>query len=236
MAGVRLPTTTFLDDNLDIERSFDLSHTNAQAIKSDVKSSGLVANDDKSVWAPTQHITWLGLNWNGENGTISIAAHRLEKLASTLNNILKQTEVTARQLAQVVGQIVSTGSVTGNLARILSRHCQISIAAVDNWDSPFSLDKYCLEELNFWLDNVDKFSARVRGAYPRICSRSPQSIHAYRTGVQLDLPRIARNSLRNSGVRTPLARVQCENRHRQPDRDENCPSGQHENRFAQIGY
>ena len=115
-----------------------------------------------AAWGPpTQHITWLGLNWNGENCTISIAAHRLEKLASTLNNILKQTEVTARQLAQVVGQIVSTGSVTGNLARILSRHCQISIAAVDNWDSPFSLDKYCLEELNFWLDNVHKFSARV---------------------------------------------------------------------------
>ena len=38
-----------------------------------------------SVWVPTQHTTLPTLNWNGENGTISIAAHRFEKLASTLN-------------------------------------------------------------------------------------------------------------------------------------------------------
>ena len=115
-------TTIFLD-NLEKERSFDIAHTYAQAIQSNVKSSGFVSNDDKSVWVPTQHITWLGLNWNGENGTISIAVHRIEELASTLTNILRQTEVTARQLAPVVGQIISTGSVTGNLARIMSRHC-----------------------------------------------------------------------------------------------------------------
>ena len=132
---VGINATIFLDDNLDIENSSTLSLEHSNKIKSDLNSLGFVSNDEKSVWVPTQHITWLGLDWNGENGTIAIAAHRLAKLTASLSRILNQTGVTARQLTQVVGQVISIGSVTGNLARIMSRHCQISIAAIPNWES-----------------------------------------------------------------------------------------------------
>ena len=94
--------TIFLDENVDIK--IPLIYRSSIQIRLNQNSSGFVSNDEKSVCVPTQHITWLGLDWNGENGTISIAAHCLEKLTSSLSRILNQTEVTARQLAQVAGQ------------------------------------------------------------------------------------------------------------------------------------
>jgi hypothetical protein len=100
-----------------MENSPEISHEYATIIKLDLCMSGLVANDDKSIWAPTQNITWLGLDWNGARGTIAIASHRLEKLNSAITTILNQHRITAGQLARVVGQIISTGPVTGNLAR-----------------------------------------------------------------------------------------------------------------------
>lgn len=30
--------------------------------------SGFVANNQKSIWIPTQNIAWLGLTWNSEKG------------------------------------------------------------------------------------------------------------------------------------------------------------------------
>jgi hypothetical protein len=126
--GLGISTTIFLDDNIDMENSPEMSHEYATIIKSDLCMSGLVANDDKSIWVPSQNTTWLGLDWNGVNGTFAIASHRLEKLNSAITTILNQHRITARQLARVVGQIISTGPVTGNLVRILSRHCQMSVA------------------------------------------------------------------------------------------------------------
>ena len=141
-------------------KSFETSARHAQIVRADVSRSGLVANDDKSVWVPTQNITWLGLTWDGIDGTLAIASHRIEKLISTLNRVLKNTHVSARVLASVVGQIISTGPVTGNLARIMSRHCQMSIASAAEWDTPFEIDQYCLHELKFWHTNVPAINSR----------------------------------------------------------------------------
>ena len=43
----------------------------------------------------------------------------------------------------------------------MSRHCQISIAAADNWDSHFPLDEYCLGELKFWQQHALNLRART---------------------------------------------------------------------------
>lgn len=155
-----ISATIFLDDNIDMEKTFETSNRHAKIIRSDVCKSGFVANDGKSIWTPTQTIIWLGLNWNGINGTLAIAPHRIENLTSAIDEILKQTHVTARTLARIVGQIISTGPVTGNLARIMSRHCQMSIACAQEWDTPFKIDQYCIHELKFWNRNIKLVNSR----------------------------------------------------------------------------
>ena len=88
-----------------------------------------------------------------------LAPHRVTKLLSTLREVLRKETISARNLASVVGQINSTGPVTGNLSQIMSRHCQMSIATSSAWDNPFTLDRYCQSELRFWLQNLQDVNA-----------------------------------------------------------------------------
>lgn len=52
------------------------------------------------------------------------------------------------------------GVVFGRVARIITRYCQISIAAAEIWDTKVHLDNYCLLELQFWQLNIEKFNKK----------------------------------------------------------------------------
>ena len=64
--------------------------------------------------------------------------------------------VSARELASLVGKIISAGAVFGNISRIMTRYCTISVAAAQDQDSKFTLDQYCIREIEFWETNLDK--------------------------------------------------------------------------------
>ena len=49
---------------------------------------------------------------------------------------------------------MSTCPVTGNLSRITTRHCQMTIAIAEHWDTPMILDEYCKDEIVFWKNNI----------------------------------------------------------------------------------
>ena len=67
--------------------------------------------------------------------------------------------VSSKRLALFKGQIISTGPVVGNIARIMTRHCVMSTLCYDQWDLEFRLDDYCQEELFFWK-NVKTINTR----------------------------------------------------------------------------
>ena len=55
---------------------------------------------------------------------------------------------------------MSTSPAVTRLASIMTRHCQISIAASPDWDTEFYLDKFCLAEGNFWRENLTTLKTR----------------------------------------------------------------------------
>ena len=42
-----------------------------------------------------------------------------------------------------MGSIISMGPVLGRFARIMTRHCQMTVAAGQDWDTRYALDNYC---------------------------------------------------------------------------------------------
>ena len=68
--------------------------------------------------------------------------------------------MSARQLASFVDKIISIGAVVGNVSRIMTRHCSMSIVAAQDWDSPFKLDQYSVDEVNFWRVNLENANIR----------------------------------------------------------------------------
>ena len=65
----------------------------------------------------------------------------------------------ARFVASIVGKIISLSSYVGNISLIVSRFLQSAVTFRDARDTPLDLSRFqfypqCLDEINFWLDNV----------------------------------------------------------------------------------
>ena len=151
----------FLDDGWATVQDKDRCRATAQAVRRELYAAGFVVNEEKSVWEPTQVLDWLGITWNSLLGTLKIVDRRITKIINTMDRITEADfKVSARQLASFTGQIISTGPVVGNIARIMTRHCVMSTLCEDKWDSVFCLDDYCKEELYFWKDNLVNINSR----------------------------------------------------------------------------
>ena len=151
----------FLDDGWGIEKDSQACSIVADAVKTDLYKAGFVSNDDKSVWTPCQCLDWLGITWDSARGTIEIVDRRITKIASTIDSIIDSHFIlSARRLASFSWQIISTGPVSGNISRIMTRHCIMSTLSAQHWDSKVNLDQYCIEELYFWKNNLNSIKVR----------------------------------------------------------------------------
>lgn len=145
----------FLDDGWSIADDYNSANIIASRVRSDIRLAGFITNSEKSIWEPTQIITWLGLVWNSTLGTISITPRRVQGIVDCVAFIEAQKcTIAARQLSSFVGKVMSTCPVTGNLPRITTRHCQMTIAIAEHWDTPMILDEYCKDEIVFWKNNI----------------------------------------------------------------------------------
>ena len=151
----------FLDDGWGIEKDSQVSSIVADAVRTDLFKAGFVTNEDKSVWIPSQRLDWLGITWDSASGTIEIVDRRVTKITSTIDSIIDSDFVlSARRLASFTGQIISTAPVSGNISRIMTRHCIMSTLSAQHWDSKVKMDPYSIEELYFWKNNLNSIKVR----------------------------------------------------------------------------
>ena len=130
-------------------------------VRNDLSRAGFITNNSKSVWEPVQVLDWLGLRWNAIDATIHIIDRRLRVIFLDINKLITaEFSVSARTLASFVGKIISAGPVVGNISRIMTRHCAMSIAAAQDWDSPFPMDEYSVREVYFWKPNLSQANIR----------------------------------------------------------------------------
>ena len=118
----------FLDDGWGTEKDSQVCEVVTNAVRADFSKVGFVTNEDQSVWIPCQRLDWLGITWDSARGTIDIVDRRVVKIANTINSIIAADFVlSARRLASFTGHIISIAPVTGNISRIMTRHCIMSI-------------------------------------------------------------------------------------------------------------
>ena len=89
-----------------------------------------------------------------------ISEPRLKKYLVHIDKVLADPNVSARDLASLVGKIISMSAVPGNLSSIMNKHCQMSVAPAQDLDTPSPLDRYCIVELEFWKDSLRRLNSR----------------------------------------------------------------------------
>lgn len=163
----------FLDDGLGFASTFSEAVRVSAEIKADLIASGFVPNVQKSVWYPTQQMEWLGYDIDLVSGHLSIPNRRIVSIKQGIQCILQKPQsgqVTARQVASVVGKIMSTSLVTGNIAKVMTKALHVSIESRYSWDSCIVLSSQALDELAFWGANVDHLNKSIIG-HKAECSR-----------------------------------------------------------------
>ena len=84
-------------------------------------------------------MTWLGFVWNSKNGTVAAAAHRVDKIKSSCEMLLSLDSCAVRQLAGLIGMIISLSPVVGNSSRLATKQSQILVASSQDWDASVQL-------------------------------------------------------------------------------------------------
>ena len=132
-------------------------------VKSDLVSSGFVPNYDKSIWAPTQVLDWLGFTIHLFQGLLFVHGLKLKRVLSDITSLFEANYCTARELAALAGRINSFNLAVGNVTNLMTKFIHMAIVLRSSWDSKFPLPDSVKDELVFWKENVRFLNGRPIG-------------------------------------------------------------------------
>ena len=132
-----------------------------------VDSLGFVAHPDKSTFIPSQRLEFLGFILNSVEMTIRLTPEKATGLQTACNILLADPSLTIRELARVIGKIVSSFPAVRYgpfYYRSLERNKLTALHA--NWwnfDKKVTLSPQAVEELEWWANNViDSYNVLTR--------------------------------------------------------------------------
>ena len=148
----------YLDDG--ISGHPDIVSASAASLihQKDLDKSGLKVNLDKSNWHPRRIGEWLGLIINTIQMVFQVPRAKIDKLKRLLCSVIIMQRCTFRDLAKFAGFINSLYLAVGPIARLFTRQMYYAINSRPSWDSIFTIPGALLEEMQFWLQNIDAFN------------------------------------------------------------------------------
>ena len=124
-------------------------------IRDDLENAGFTINEEKSHLYPTQVGRWLGFIIDTVDFQFKVPEDKLSKLITLLAIEVRQEKTSARKIAKIAGNIIAMGPAIGPLTRLFTRQMYSFIDRTFTWDGSEILSQHVLEELQFWLENVD---------------------------------------------------------------------------------
>ena len=153
-----IPIAIFFDDGVGTGPSFQVANLNSSLVRSDLASCGFEINHEKCNWQPLRRFSWIDYNIDTHTGLIFASGARVEKLCADLNDICASLEFSARvhvkNIASIVGQIISMSASCGNITQIMTRYLHIVANSRRSWNSLVCVHDRAKQELHFWRDEV----------------------------------------------------------------------------------
>ncbi|XP_067021506.1 uncharacterized protein [Acropora muricata] len=147
-----------IDDSFLVGYTRSACELNIQHTVECFASFGFVIHPEKSVLIPTQELEFLGFLLNSISMTIRLPPSKAAHVKSACENLLSETKVTIRELAHVIGLLVSSlpGVQFGRLhyrqlEKDKSRALQL---CKGNCDGPVTLSNDSRSELEWWVNNI----------------------------------------------------------------------------------
>ena len=114
----------------------------------------------KSIWEPTQQLTWLGFVIALSMGQIEVPEQKLAVLKHRLQHACKSPSLHAKLLASVVERLISMGLAVGPISRFMymMRSLYAVLETRQSWCDRLILTPEAQAELNFWASSLADYT------------------------------------------------------------------------------
>ena len=155
----------YIDDILLLGESASQVEGHLEALIFLLTGLGFIINVPKSITTPTQQIEYLGMQVDSTSQQLTLPGEKLHHIRMEVNQHLQRPQVTARQLAQLIGKLHATcpavppaplfyRSLQGDLQRAL-------ISSNQDYNTSLSLSPPALEELQWWQEKLSHYNGKA---------------------------------------------------------------------------
>lgn len=173
----------YIDDGLLCGESFNECEQNITASLSQFSKLGFVIHKKKSVLVPTKQITFLGNIINSETMTVSLPPEKKDTIANECRNLQCKQTAKIREVARVLGLIVSSFSAV-DLARLHYRDIEkAKIIALKqsagDFDEFMNITPLMRKELIWWSSSIHNQERLIRHELPSITITTDASLFGW---------------------------------------------------------
>ena len=162
LAGARPKNhyNVYLDDGLCAINGEANALEASALVQSTLNRAGFVAHVTKSIWKPTQHLQWLGFVVDLSKGQIEVPEDRIAALRVKLREICQSRLVSARNLASIVGSVISMSLAIGPVARFMTRSMYTLLETRLSWWELIEITSEAKDELEFWQTSYAEYNCQ----------------------------------------------------------------------------
>ena len=172
-------STAFIDDSLQVSKTYEKSLDNVLATTELFMSLGFVVHPDKSIFKPSQRIVYLGFIIDSVQMMVYLTQERVDSILAICKTILKAKLVLIRDLASLIGKLISSfpAVLHGPLYyRLLEENKKSALVqSKGDFDEFTVLTQEARSEITWWLDNLSSSSRPILMPEPDIVIESDAS-------------------------------------------------------------
>ena len=165
----RIRAIVYIDDGIVAVEGEAQAQQVSKIIQVDLEKAGFVTNIQKCSWVPSKSISWLGFDINLEVGKLTVPERKITFLQCQLSSIVGQKFLPARQLASIIGKVISMSLALGSIARFMTRALYAVLNNRHSWCQVLEITPEALLELKFWLCNLRKYNGQNIWHSPSAC-------------------------------------------------------------------
>ena len=162
--GLRI--LVYLDDGLCAVAGKRAALDASLLVRDTLAKAGFVAHPSKSIWQPTQRLTWLGFVVDVGLGQVEVPKEKIVALRVMLRQAWRSTQIRAKALATVVWKIIAMGLAIGPVSRFRTRSLYAVLQSRNAWCDMLTLSPEAMDELTFWSLTLDDYNAQPIWHHP----------------------------------------------------------------------
>ena len=147
----------YLDDGICAVESEQQALKTSGLVQDSLRQAGFVA---KSFWSPSQKVQWLGFNVDLLVGCITVPDKKIIALQNMLQSLVGKNCIKAKQLASLVGKIISMNLALGPVARLMTRGLYALLQTRFAWCDGLQPTPEAEVELTFWAESLVSYNAQ----------------------------------------------------------------------------